>query len=124
MGDYADRKNRFSNSVKVEWLEGHPRNMQLLESVTFLDRKGRLWKAHAGAIINGASIPRILWIFGSPFVGSYRRASVIHDVYCDMRSTDCCAVHEMFYDAMIEDLTPKWKAKIMHQAVKMFGPKW
>ena len=115
----------FSNSVKVEWIEEHPREMRLLETVVYTDQTGQDWIAPAGSIIDGASIPRFFWrATGSPFVGLYRRSSVIHDVYCVTKSRPHKDVHRMFLDAMEEDGVPKWKRKLMYSAVKHFGPKW
>lgn len=115
----------FSNSVKVEWPEGAKRNMVLLEDIEFIDSDHVTWKAPKGSIIDGASIPRFLWrATGSPFVGNYRRASVIHDVYCVTKSRPHEEVHQMFEEAMEADEVPKWKRKLMANAVKWFGPKW
>ncbi len=39
-----------------------------------------------GAIVDGASIPRMFWsIIGGLFDEGYRDASIIHDWYCDKR---------------------------------------
>ncbi len=99
--------------------------MELLEDFSFVDAKGTSWQAPAGSIVNGASIPRILWpVVGSPFAGRYRRASVLHDVACQERTRPWKKVHKMFYQAMRADKTPKAKAKQMYKAVRMFGPRW
>ena len=51
--------------------------MILLEDVSFTS-KGKIWTAPAGSVIDGASIPRFFWrVIGSPFIGYYRRASVV-----------------------------------------------
>lgn len=115
----------FSNTVKVEWLPDDPRKMRLLETVCFIDSQGLEWVAFKGAIIDGASIPRFFWrLIGSPFVGLYRRASVLHDVYCVDKSRPSKAVHKMLREAMIVDGESKRKAKIMYNAVKLLGPRW
>ena len=115
----------FSNTVKVEWIDGEPRKMKLLEDVEFIDENGKAWKAFAGCVIDGASIPRFFWrATGSPYVGHFRRASVVHDVYCQTKSRPHKEVHQMFKDAMKCDNVPKWKRVIMANAVKTFGPKW
>ena len=115
----------FSNTVKTEWIDGEPRKMRLLESVEFTDSNGQVWEAPAGSIIDGASIPRFFWrVIGSPFVGLYRRATVIHDVYCVTRSEPHEAVHAMFHEAMLADGVSEGKAKAMFEAVDHFGPQW
>ena len=76
-------------------------------------------------MINGASIPKTLWsVVGPPFVGDYRRASVVHDVACEERSAPHEEVHRMFYHAMRADGVSWRKANIMYQAVKRFRPTW
>lgn len=116
---------QFYNTVKAEWLPDDPRKMQLLEIIIFKDSTGKIWTAPAGSIVDGASIPRFFWrAIGSPFVGLYRRASVVHDVYCATRSEPHEAVHKMFLDAMLADGVSEDKALSMYQAVAMFGPKW
>lgn len=115
---------RFTNRIKAEWLPGG-RDMRLLEAVTFIDQKGKRWTAPKGAEFNGASIPLALAsVVGCPYVGRYRRASVLHDYFCTVRTTPHDIVHQMFYDAMICDGVDTVKAKLMYQAVVSLGPKW
>lgn len=117
----------FIGEVDTRWLrhDGEDRNMELLSDFTFVDSKGSSWNAKKGAVINGASIPRQLWsAVGSPFVGDYRRASVVHDVHCVLKQKPHKEVHRMFYDAMMCDGVAPFRAKYMYQAVRLFGPKW
>ena len=77
--------SRFDGEVETRWLVhgDHDRDMKLLRSFTFVDKNGRRWTAPRGFDVDGASIPRPLWVtFGSPYVGDYRRASVVHDYFC------------------------------------------
>src|SRR5947207_3005769 len=74
----------FIGDVEAKWLveNGQDRRMELLHEFSYIDTSGKRWTAPNGWIIDGASIPRFLWtLVGSPFTGSYRRASVIHDYY-------------------------------------------
>ncbi|MDT0603482.1 DUF1353 domain-containing protein [Thalassotalea castellviae] len=113
----------FSGEVLARWLE--KREMELLQQTSFTDDNGHEWIAPKGAIVDGASIPRLFWfLVGSPFVGKYRRASVIHDVYCKTKSIAHKQVHKMFYNAMRCDGVGRIKAKTMYLAVKLGGPKW
>lgn len=94
----------FSDPPYTEWLESPvpDRNMSLLREFWFEDRAGRRWVSAAGSVINGASIPRALWtLLGSPYTGSYRRASVVHDVACVQAQGDDerRAADRMFYEA-------------------------
>jgi hypothetical protein len=115
---------RFVGSVQTEWVEAD-RRMRLLEDFSYVDAKGAVWKAPKGSLIDGASIPRVLWTaVGSPFTGEYRAASVVHDVACDERTRSWQNVHRMFYEASRAGGVGEQKAKIMFAAVYHFGPRW
>ncbi len=122
----------FEGDVKTLWLvegpiddDGPDRRMQLLVDFAFVDPNGVRWLAPAGSNIDGASIPRFLWsIVGDPYSGTYRRASVLHDVACDERTQPSKVVHRMFYDAMIADGTDTAQAIEFYAAVRLFGPHW
>lgn len=135
----------FKGRVVTEWLqipEKKHRKMFLLEDFIFIDFEGVEWIAKAGDVINGISYPEyrnyqdlwrnILFTIGSvpikilnwnPYTGNARRASVIHDRYCKIQTRSASATHKMFYEAMLEDFTPKWQADIMYWSVKTFK-KW
>jgi len=118
-------REQFSNTVKTEWIEGQDRDMRLLETVVFTDAAGRRWIAMEQSIINGADIPRFFWrVIGSPFVGHYRRPTVLHDVYCQNHLRPSKEVHKMFFEAMIADGVSEQKAEEMFFAVDTFGPDW
>lgn len=120
-GDYP----LFIGQVLTCWDENTGRDMILVEEFTFRDKAGVFWNAPIGSVINGASIPRVLWTaLSSPFCGQYRRASVIHDVFCQQKNRPHKAVHKMFYEAMLCSGVSPFKAKIMYAAVRFFGPKW
>ena len=118
----------FQGKVVVEWLvdDGEPdRDMRLVEPFSFVDSNGNAWAVPAGAVVNGASIPRPLWTpLGSPFVGDYRRASVVHDYFCTTRSRPWRAVHRMFFDGLVASAVPMLKAKVLYAAVLRGGPRW
>lgn len=116
---------RFVGEVITKWLSNEPRKMELMEDVVFVDNAGVRWTAPKGSIIDGASIPRVFWFFiGSPFNGKYRRASVVHDVYCVTKSRPHQEVHQMFYEAARVDGAGRVKASAMLSAIKLGGPKW
>jgi len=118
----------FDGAVIAEWIvqNGQPdRNMKLVEDFRYHDLVGNVWTAPANSVINGASIPRFLWEeVGAPYVGNYRRASVIHDVYCENRTRPSKEVDLMFYHAMRCDNVDYWAANQMWYAVDKFGPSW
>ncbi len=122
----------FEGDVRTLWLveaaigdDEADRRMQLLEDFAFVDPNGQRWLAPVGSKIDGASIPRMLWsIAGDPFIGPYRRASVLHDVACDDRTRPSKVVHRMFYDAMIADGASAAQAVEFYTALRLFGPHW
>jgi hypothetical protein len=114
----------FEGKVKAEWIEAD-RKMQLLEDFSFIDSKGVEWPAPKGSIIDGASIPQVLWsVAGSPYTGEYRNASVVHDVACVKRDRPWQDAHRMFYEACRAGGVGEQKAKLLYAAVYHFGPKW
>ncbi|MDO6488248.1 DUF1353 domain-containing protein [Colwellia sp. 6_MG-2023] len=119
------KKPYFIGQVDTHWLENEPKRMRLSADFSFVDVNNVKWTAPAGCVIDGASIPRFFWyLIGSPFNGHYRRASVIHDVYCLTQTRPHKQVHRMFYDAIRADGVGKVKAKAMYLALKIGGPRW
>lgn len=117
-------KPQVIGRVRTDWLESHNhRDMQLVEDFSYYDRFGWHWIAPAGSIINGANIP---WFFrrliGCPFVGPWRRPSVIHDVYCQEEIRPWPDVHRVFREMCIMDGVWKPKAWVMWAGVRWFGP--
>jgi len=121
----------YTGDVHIRWIKtlgGEDRDMELEVHFSYTDPAAMEWTAFSGAIINGASIPDWLWAtVGSPFVGNYRRASVIRDAFCDEeygRTEPANETHTMFYYAMRADGVPHKKASLMFSAVWLFGPWW
>ena len=137
-GDPLIRMAGFQGEVRTEWQvqrDDDDRKMVLTEDFEYLtdDSATGRWIAKEGQEVDGASIPSVLWSFvGSPFVGNYRRASVIHDVYCahnglppgEITRRSSAAVHRVFFFAMLRDRTPLRQACLMYAAVALFGPTW
>ncbi len=119
----------FSGDAFTEWLTdaGDDRRMRLLDDFSFTDAAGRVWGAPIGSIIDGASIPRALWtLVGSPYVGDYRRASIVHDVACDIAGTDVPArraADRMFYEACRAGGCTVRQATILYLGVRV-GASW
>lgn len=118
----------FEGNVDARWLidPGADRSMQLLADFSFVDSSGFKWEAKAGDIVDGASIPEAVWseVVGTPFIGDYRRASVVHDVACDQHIKTSKDAHRMFYEAMLADGTAPARALLFYTAVRLFGPQW
>ncbi len=77
--------------------------------------------AHPGAVVNGASVPRALWWFASPWSGRYTTAAVFHDL---LYAT--CKLPKLQSDFVFLDLMRQWKVgymqrKLMYTAVVIGG---
>lgn len=115
---------QFNGRLVAEFLDDG-RKVRLLESYTYVDPSGEVWKVPKGTVVDGASIPRAFWtIIGGPFEGKYRNASVVHDYFCVTKDRSWKSVHRMFYDAMRESGVERLRAKVMYYAVYYFGPRW
>jgi Protein of unknown function (DUF1353) len=117
---------RFVGVVVARWIEqdGVDRDMELVQPFEYVDMNGKRWSVPTGAVINGASIPQGLWIFGSPYTGDYRRASVVHDYYCTVRTEPWEQVHRMFFEASVDGGLSVISAKVMYSGVRLGGPRW
>lgn len=122
--DVASDWGRFVGDVVARWSD-NGRDMTLVEPFAYVDPRAVQWDAPAGAIVNGASIPRAFWsLIGGPFEGRFRQASVVHDVACEIRTREWQAVHRMFYEACRCGGVAVVQAKTMYYAVWHFGPRW
>ena len=116
----------FANVENSLLSNGKKRNKMLVYSdVEYTDKKGKVWTAPAFQIVDGASIPKFAFSFtGGPLDGNYLLASIIHDWYCVVRTEDDKAVHDVFKEIMLHCGVPKIRARYMHRAVLVGGPKW
>ncbi|MDM0053522.1 DUF1353 domain-containing protein [Variovorax sp. J22R115] len=108
----------------TEWLPDG-RHMQLKRPFGYVQESGREWPVPEGAVVDGASIPRVFWsLIGGPFEGPYRDASIVHDHYCDVQTQPWPDTHRIFYEGMLCSGVSEMKAKVMYYAVYRFGPRW
>ncbi len=119
----------FSGTPKLDFIDtpGAPnRLVRVIDDFTFTEAaNGTVWAAPRGSLVDGASIPRVLWtLVGSPFTGDYVYASIVHDVACDIRTRPWRDTHYMFYLACLAGGTKRGRAKLMYLAVRNFGPRW
>ena len=120
---------QFIGEVITKWereADRKDREMSLQEDFSYIDPAGLDWMARRGRKIDGASIPPVFWgrQLGAPFVGDYRRASVVHDIWCQDRTRDDIATHRMFYSASRCDGVSRTKGYLMYAAIRLFGPRW
>ena len=94
--------------------------MELVRPFAYVDRSKKRWEAGVGRWVNGASIPWVLWEeVGPPYVGNYRRATVLHDVAWEDGTEPPEAVDRMFYNAMRCDDVAGCTALLMYWAVRL-----
>jgi len=117
----------FSGKAVIELLGGMEldHKLKLLDDFRFVDRNGKVWLAPGGAIVDGTSIPRELRdLTGLPYVAEYRKASLIHDYYCQAKTEHWREVHRMFYDAAVTEGVSEPDAKVLYAAVYAGGWRW
>lgn len=120
----ANKWGYFNGPIDTRW-EADGRTMMLLNELRYTDPKGVVWIAPAGSEVNGASIPRALWsVFGGPFEGKYRNASVLHDVAYDQKTRPWRQVDRMFYDAMRCSGVGVIEAKTFYYTLYSRGRHW
>lgn len=70
---------------------------------------------------DGASIPPILWgIIGHPFQLGFRRAAAAHDYMMIERNIPRISAQKIFYNMLLLDRVPKWRAYAMYFAVVIY----
>jgi hypothetical protein len=119
-------QGRFVGTVVVEWLDDpFVAKLQLREDFGFEDQSGKLWLARQGQVLDGTSIPLVFRdMIGMPFVGDYRRASIVYDYYCHVMSEPWRDVHRMFYNASLTEGVGEVDAKVMYAALYAAGMRW
>ncbi len=117
-------KKGFSGEPLTRW-KGE-REMILEEEFYYIDSHGKKWLAPINSVLNGATIPKALWSkIGSPFVGQYRRASVVHDVAVgeldnpDVTLRERKKADRMFYEACLHDNCSKKSSLILYIGVRI-----
>lgn len=73
-----------------------------------------------GFVTDFASIPRFLWPILSPW-DVYCKACIIHDYLYRTKTCSRKLADQTMYEAAIVIGTPKWKAKTLYIAVRLFG---
>lgn len=113
----------FSENPKMELLiDG--REMRLLEEFSYIDRAGKLWLVPKGHVVNGANIPQAVWnVFGGPWDGLHRNASILHDYYCATKKDTWINTQMMFFEACRCAGMSAWKASVFYFFVKCCA-KW
>ena len=115
---------RYTGQLILEPLQGSQRLKTVLD-FGFLDADGRHWPVPPGTSVDGASIPKaLLSLWGGPWQGEFRKASVVHDYHCAARRADWQSVHRMFYRAMLVSGVSEPHAKLVYAGLYFAGPRW
>ena len=113
------------SDIKLQYLMAHQRlepyqRFRLLDEIIMSDGISN-WIIPKGWCTDGASIPRALWWFASPFNGDYLPAAIIHDYLYLTQKISRARADAIFYTMMIQAGVGWLKATIMYFAVRMFG---
>jgi hypothetical protein len=101
------------------------RTVELAESFTFCDSRGREWTGNKGDRANGTSYPEKLWsLTGGPWSTKSRWGALLHDIYCVRRDRPWQMVHNMFGEVIRVCGVPEARALLEFNAVWRFGPRW
>ncbi len=110
----------------------------IVENTRLVWEVGELGSGRAIPIPRGtrtdlASVPRLLWPMFPPH-GPWATAAVLHDLlyrmgdvrrapieYRIVEEVDRRFVDRQFYEAMLALETPRWRARVMWAAVRVFG---
>jgi len=74
-----------------------------------------------GFITDLASIPRVFYFIGKRTDENLQRASIVHDYMLRQNDYPKCTADRTFFNVMIDDGVPFWKAKLMYFAVRFFA---
>lgn len=117
----------FSGKVVVELLDGieYAYKLRLLQDFSFTDASGKVWLARKGGILDGESVPRGLYsLSGLPYPSEYRKAAVVHDYFCRVRTEAWREVHRTFYQASVVEGLSESQAKALYAVVYAGGWRW
>ena len=118
---------RFSGKVVVEFLDEveFAQKLRLLEDFAFTDAGGKVWLARKGSILDGESVPRELYSLGGlPFPAEYRKAAVVHDYFCRVRTEPWRRVHRTLYHASVVEGVSETQAKALYAVAYAGGWRW
>jgi hypothetical protein len=124
----------FVSEEPVVRFLGDGRNCVLMSEIRFVDGNGREWIAEIGKQTDGASIPRPLWpMIGGPYEGRHRDGALLHDdAYAEAPAAEAGfwtadlsperrAADVMLYQASVVRGTPRWRAWLIYQGVRIGG---
>ena len=117
----------FSGKVVVELLDEveFVHKLRLVDDFAFTDAGGKVWLARKGGILDGESVPRELYSLGRlPYPAEYRKAAVVHDYFCSVRTEPWRLVHRTLYHASVVEGVSETEAKALYAVVYAGGWRW
>lgn len=114
----------FVSDLVVRRIIGTKNTWQLKQPLIYKSKICGEVKVPKNFIFDFASVPQIFWNILPPEGVEYDRAAVLHDwCYATRLCNDRKKCDDLFLEAMLDDGVPKWKAKLMYWAVRLFGGK-
>ena len=74
-----------------------------------------------GFVCDGASVPRILWAYASPWSGPWNRPAVLHDYLLKMKRHPRELCDEIFLDALLSCGCSRTRSALMYLAVSLYS---
>ena len=131
MDSTHNKFGKFTNKLKLEKISADSNEykpifiLKLKDDFFYKDSYGHTWKAYSGDIIDGSSIPLVIWeLYGSLLSSNFVNAVVIFETACNRREHTWEITHEMFYEAMLTCKVDEINAKIIYAGVYYFGQHW
>lgn len=124
---WTQTDGKFLGSVVAQWVDAEEdhRKMKLLNDFGYVDPNGKIWQVMKGTVIDDSSIPKAVWPqVGSPLIGPYQEAAVIHNHYCKIKKEHWFMVHRMIYDASLTAGLSETEAKVLFAGVFAYGQRW
>ena len=113
----------FKDTLKVEFSE-HGESAKTTDFMRFKWNKtsGASFSVFipAGFVCDGASVPRLLWAYASPWAGPWARPAVLHDYLLNTKIFPVALCDELFLDALLSCGCSCLRSVIMFLAVRAY----
>lgn len=113
----------FPDEMDVRWLRIYAdgrRKFRMLTRHRQIRPSGEVDEVYAGDESDGASIPRFLWRFESPY-GPALETAVHHDRRYQLKIGTRAEADKLFLEGMIALGIPAWKRQLMYWGVRAWG---
>ncbi|MDD2267464.1 DUF1353 domain-containing protein [Sulfuricurvum sp.] len=112
----------FTTPLVGEWTNDDMTQFKLTQEFEYVANDGSVYSVPIGFITDFASTPKWLrWLI--PPIGKYGKAAVLHDYLYKTHSVGKNKADQLFLEAMQVLKVHHWNARIMYEAVVIFGEK-